>query len=138
MTHYQHAQKVFREMGFMSSGYYPDTNQRALSVMMTHGSQESFDKTIASVKKIMPYMKMGESEPVTEHVKRFGVFEHTLSEYGVYNLAINEEKDIYIVTLHRYHRASIHKKCKSLEELLHYVQDNLWYDGKKSNDDYDD
>lgn len=129
MPRYKHAQKFFSSMGFNMSGYHTDTMQRGLSVMMTHGSKESYDKTLESVKKVLPYLKEGGADPLTEKCKRFGVFEHTLSEHGVYHLAINEEKNIYTIIIHRYHRASIHKETKSLEELLKYVQDNLWYDG---------
>ncbi len=119
---YDAAMTYWRDMGFACSGYYPDTQQRGLQIMMTRDKPESLQKTLAGLKRIIPVLK-----PLKDNNKVISIFEHTCSEYGCYSLIITPEEK-YQIGLMRHHRASTETTFDDLEAALTYIQRVHYYD----------
>lgn len=111
--------------GLHSGGYLPDTGQRCITVCLTRDDTHSLSRTIHALNEILPYIK----PMVKEYTgyKYIGVFENTLSQYGVYFLLIHEKDDVFKLMQTVYSRTSELKRFTSLKELIKYVQKNYWY-----------
>lgn len=64
---------------------------------------------------------------------RLGIFEHTLSEYGTYDLIDCKTKPRLEVW--RYHQQSFPQQFENLKEALEYISKNLWYEDEDKIDD---
>lgn len=120
-------EEMLGKMGLHTGGYNPTTNQTFIEVSLTYGDAGSLEKTIESLKTLLPFIS-----PIIEGNKAIGIFEHTLSQYGVYEMLINEEKGHYEIQKTAWHNTSSVKTFKSLAEMIKYVQEHHWYDGKES------
>jgi hypothetical protein len=124
------------KIGLFHSGYLPGTNQRSVKVMLTKGSEESYEKTVAALRELLPYIKplpgtddRGLKDEYAGY-KYIGVFDHGLSEYASYSIRIREETDEYLIVQARYSTRETLKKFNSLEDLIKCVQDRFWYNEK--------
>ena len=130
-------QDLARSLGFYSSGYNPNTNQRSWRIMLTKGSQESYDKTLKGLKLLIPhlkYSKIAYKDNNYNTVEMLGItisiFEHSLSKHGVYDLTIFETGNTPYAIIKTYRSSrSISKSFATLEESVKYIQEHLWYDG---------
>ena len=114
---------------------------------MTKGSQESYDKTLTSLKLLIPHLKSFEIKNVREGNlrgeinltgKKIGIFEHTCSQFGVYNLFISDTgKKPYSILKTVYNRTTLMNSFATLEEIVKHIQENIWYDGGETNN-YDE
>lgn len=119
------ASKFFQDMGVMSFGFRRDTMQRAITITMTKGSEESFTKTKAAVETILPYLKEGE-----DGNRRFDILEHTCSAGGTsYDLVIHTDGTA-TVSSGRWDR----QKPTTLDKALRYIQENVWYESVNEED----
>jgi hypothetical protein len=107
--------------------YDQDTQQRVLTVSIPKDNTEITEAVHSALITVLPFVKLTESRTENFQVKSLKIFEASLSEGGVYNLEINEEKESYKVTLTRYGRASTHKQFSSLKDSLTYISKELYY-----------
>jgi len=122
---YKARQEAAKKIGLLCSSYWTKTNQPCLSVMLTYGSQESLDKTLAAIKIVAPHMI-----PI-DGLLWFQIFEHTLSAAGSYYLKVKPDLSRAEIYRGSYQRIGEWP----LEHALRYIQKNHWYDGKRSYDD---
>lgn len=131
MARHKFGESVFHAMGLWSSGYNPETNQRAVSMMLYRDEPDSKAQTLEALRTILPYIKprtikMGYDED--DIVAKFvDVFEHGLSEYAVIWAVVDEPKSAFYSMWTRYSRTEVEKKFKTLEDLVDYIQKNHWY-----------
>lgn len=116
---YEARGKYWRDKGFWHSGYYPEIEQVGLKLMLYKGNKDNLEQTIKSVEEVLPFLK-----PI-DGKKRFGIFEHTLSENGSFSLEIDDDSIDLVV--HRYHRRSVEESFKTVHEMVEYVQENHYY-----------
>lgn len=120
-SRYAEREKFWEEIGLDCSGYFPDINQVCLDLQMTRGCEMSFQKTMRALEMVIPHIKSNR-----DGNKKLGVFEYTLSEYGIYEIEVNDlgfflNKRVYGIKHHL-------KTFKSLEELVRYIQEYHYYD----------
>ena len=115
------AEKFFKNLGLETSGYFPKTGQRRVRVSLIRGCDKSLEGTLSGLNKVLPFIKPIDGE------KLISIFEHTLSEYGSYSIAISNSYD---VVKHTYGRKSVEKSFNSLLDCLKYVQYVHYYELK--------
>jgi hypothetical protein len=76
MTYHRYVTEQFNNIGLWVEGYWSDTGDRCLKIMMTKGSRECFDITKKAVELIAPLLTEQDG------MVRFGIFEHSLSAGG--------------------------------------------------------
>lgn len=119
-------ESFWREFGLHRGGMRRETKQSYLEVALTYNDEKSLEKNLKALEKVLPYIKS------IEGYKKIGIFEHTLSEFGSYELLI--KKDEYSVS----HYYGYNKdKFKTLRAALEYIQKNHWYDGKETDGEED-
>jgi len=125
---YKAREEFWHNFGLHRAGSFRETNQVALSVKLTYGSEKSLAQQLKALDKVLPYIK-----PQNDGMKKLPIFEHTLSEFGSYWLRVSEDRKQYIIES----RYRDEKEFKSLADALKYIQKYHWYDGKdKEDDDY--
>jgi hypothetical protein len=127
MNVYRAYDKKLLSMGLWSGGYIPETGQRGVKVMLIKDDEESLKKTIVGLEKVLPFIK----PIVTSGYKIVGIFEHTLSENGVFYMLIDDKNSVYKLMSDVYRRTHELKKFNSLESIIKYVQENHWYETKQ-------
>jgi len=112
------------------SGYYPETMEAALSVMVER-NDESERKAVEGVKffasivePFTPERSLKEDEPKRVY---FGVFENSLSEHGVYRLNLLPDLQDITLCITVYSRESEVAKFKSVENAIRYIREHHWY-----------
>lgn len=128
-TVYERALKVFSEMGLLVSCEWRDTGQRCLNVMLTRGSQESLEKTLAAIRELSGHYK-----PQPDGFVHYSVFENTLSESGSYYLLVSPDFASAMVTQHSYSRVTTLFEG-DLKSAVAFVQENHWYDDPEEEGD---
>lgn len=96
-TLYKAQQKFFKEYGLHNDGYLPATEkdgvfQRGFSVCFYRNDGHPKDWTVAQqIDKVIEFMDKYHSKilPMKDGTFYIGVFEHTLSEYGIYTILVN-------------------------------------------------
>ena len=105
-----------------SMGYNPKTNQYRISLQlsrsMTDIEVDNFCSLLES--EILPAIKS------TDGIKILGIFEHSLSAYGVYELEISSAS--FDLVIHRYTRKSVEASFASLKDAIYYIKENHYYE----------
>jgi hypothetical protein len=136
MPLYYESERQIQELGLRGGGKWTMTGQKNISLTMYKNDPDNLQKTYDSVLLLLPYMipfpKEGRKDRIIEEFigkKVFGIFEHTLSENGIYYFLISENGNTEI-GIQRYSRFSILKEFKTILDGLKYVQNNLYYEEK--------
>lgn len=116
---YKARSKFWSKSPLYLSGYNPETKQSAFKLKLIKGGSESLESTISEIERILPFIKANNG------VKKFGVFEHTLSEGGSYSVEITENS--YSLYITSWSRTSLIKSFDNLRELVQYVQKHHYY-----------
>lgn len=120
---YGECQKFFRELGLCVSGYYSYSEQKALEIMLYKGVQGNLDKTFESINTVLPFIK-----PINDKGEcRFKLFEHTLSECGIYDLKVDKE-GVWTLNKTTYGRERVEKTFENLYDALKYCQQHHYYE----------
>lgn len=120
---YEECQKFFLELGLRVSGRYPYSEQKALEIMLYKGVQDNLDKTFESVNIVLPFIK-----PINDKgERRFKLFEHTLSEWGIYDLKVDKE-GVWTLNKTTYGRERVEKTFENLYDALKYCQQHHYYE----------
>lgn len=112
-------QKFWSSMGLYQSGYFPETEQIQLELMLYKGACDNLEQTVTALEDVLPLVK-----PL-KGVKRLKIFEHTLSEYGSYRVEISETS--FDVVVWTYGRKSTVKSFDNLRSMVQYVQQHHYY-----------
>jgi hypothetical protein len=136
MALYHEAERQIQQLGLWGSGEWCNTTkQKCIKLMMYKENPDNLQKTYNSILSLLPYIiplpaKNTEGEPVEEEFidkKIFGIFEHTLSENGIYFFLISKNGSTEIAR-QRYSRLSILKRFETIMDGLKYIQNNFYYE----------
>lgn len=119
-SRYTEREKYWKSLGLDCFGYFPDRNQVSLELMLTKGCEKSFQKTVETLEMILPHMKKG-----CDGNKNLGVFEYTLSEYGCYEIEVNNLG--FFLNKWEYGTKYHLKIFESLEDMVGYIQEHHYY-----------
>ena len=126
---YKAREKYWHDKGLWCSGYFPEIEQISLKMVLYKGKKDNLEQTIATLEQVIPLLK------VHKGVKHLGVFEHTCSEHGSYDVEITDTSFDLIVW--RWSRKSTVKSFDNLRNLVEYVQEHHYYRDSES-DRYDE
>ena len=116
-------------MGLWVSGYYPFSEQNAIEIMLYKGAEDNLEQTYESLNVILPFIK-----PINEEGdRRFKLFEHTLSEWGVYDLRLSKE-GVWTLNKTTYGREKVEKTFENLYDALKYCQQHHYYESSDEED----
>jgi len=124
---YKARQKFWSSMRLHQSGYFPETEQIQLELMLYKGIGDNLEQTVTALEEVLPFIK-----PL-KGVKRLKIFEHTLSEYGSYRVEISETS--FDVVVWTYGRKSTVKSFDNLRSMVQYVQQHHYYESSVDEDD---
>lgn len=129
---YKKRDKFWRDKGLKNSGYFANINQVKLEIMVYKGEGDNLEQTITSLEEALPLIKEQDG------VKHIGIFEHTLSEGGCWDIEITDSS--FDLTLHYFHRRTVEKSFDNLCSLVEYVQEHHYYesslDQEEDGEDY--
>ncbi|MEH2517400.1 hypothetical protein V1279_002973 [Bradyrhizobium sp. AZCC 1610] len=117
LSYHRHVLDAFNDIGIFADGFWSDTNDRCLRIMLTKGSQESFDTTKKAIELIAPLLTEKDG------MVRFGIFEHSLSSGGIYTLLVSKDLKRAKVKLNRWDKFE-----GTLNEVLIRIQRDHYYD----------
>lgn len=121
----KYREKVLRDIGLDSSGYFDTINQTCIRITLHKNDSHSVAKNLQGLKKIFPYLK-----PVEDGFVIVDIFEHTLSECGVYRLWIDKENKKYQITKTTYGHRKVLKEFNDLKKALEYIQEHHYYESR--------
>lgn len=113
------------------SGFWSDTREASFKLKVER-TDESERKSLAGLKFFTPLYKPHEDGYVW-----FELFEHTLSEHGIYKLKVKPDLTDLHLTFARYSRESVEKRFKTPEEAVQYIRIYHYY-GDGPDRDYED
>jgi hypothetical protein len=131
-AHYRAAKDAMAKLGLMNSGFYENTNQISISIVINKNEYKKIPKIMKSIDILLPFLK-----PVVDGFICFGIFEHTLSKHGIFQLKINKKLKGYIsCTRYGHEEVTIGSKTdlSPLEDLLKYCAKELWYEDETGED----
>jgi hypothetical protein len=117
---YKAREKYWQDKGLWHSGYFPETQQINLQMMLYKGDKDNLEQTISSLEGVLPLIK------IHNGVKRLDIFEHTCSAHGSWTVEITDKS--YDLIVHRCHRKSTEKSFTTLRDLVKYVQEFHYYE----------
>lgn len=127
---YKAREQYWQDKGLWHSGYFPDTQQINLKMILYKGKKDNFEQTIQVLEEVLPFIKERDG------VKHLDIFEHTHSENGCWSVEITEGS--FYLILHRWHRRSVNQSFKTLRELVQYVQEHHYYESSFDENQDDD
>jgi hypothetical protein len=135
MTRYRAAERLLTELGVrMGGGMLRESQQRVVCISL---SRKATPERRAEVKKaletLLPVIIPIEIEG--EKVKYIDIFEHTLSEYGIYFAGQVVETGKWKVYKTTYGSTRELEELNSLDDFLMAVQTRYWYDGWEDDDE---
>lgn len=108
-----------------TNGYYPDTNQSAVQIMLYRKDDETvLAKMAEGIELLLPAVKPLKEIGSDEGVKLFDIFEHTLSQSGSWTLAYDVKDQIWHVRRNRFDERMYAK----LIDALRSIRDRNYYD----------
>lgn len=123
---YKALQAAVRKYGLHQAGYWLETRQSVIEVMLYQDDVADMNRQIEGLKKIIPHLI-----PFEAGNKRIKIFEDTLSENGSYSLFIWPDR--YELVHTRYSHDYVKKTTATLEEIVDYIRINHWYEEGKRN-----
>lgn len=100
------------------SGYYSETREWCIKVKVYKGHEPSYSKNLAGIKFFA-----GLLTPHKDGYVHFGIFEHTLSASGGYELLVRPDLSHSLIK----HRYSDNSGFGTVEAALSFIQKNHWY-----------
>ena len=126
---YKAREKFWDDKGLWHSGYFPEISQIHLEIMLYKGVNDNLERVFTALQEVLPYIK------TQNGVKRLGIFEHSLSENGSYDIEITDKS--FGLVVHRYGRKSAVKSFDNLLSLLQYVQKHHYYESSEDEDGHE-
>lgn len=128
MERYREAEKMLSELGFHMGGYCPYSKQKCAQIMLYKGVNDNVEQVYENLVKILPLIKIHNEKGE----KRFKLFEHSLSENGVYELVLKDNSTKLVVW--RYHQENFIKEWANLKDALLYCQQHHYYESSFTED----
>ena len=135
-------EKILKEYGLTGSGYNPQTNQHAIKLTINENdSDEKLENIEKGLLKILPIIKpfshdFKEPGMFKNPLKMIGIFEHTLSQNGIYNLVVDPNNNNHCAVIcHSWSRISSKKEFNSLMDALKHIRKYHYYESKNGNND---
>lgn len=130
MERYDAAQEMIESLNLHMGGYYPFSDQKAIEIMLYKGRNDNLNYVYNSLIKILHLVK-----PMNKDGdKRFKLFEHTLSEYGIFYLRYTASGE-WILSKTTYGREQEIEKWDNLMEALIYCQKHHYYEGSEDGEE---
>jgi hypothetical protein len=124
MKEYYFAHAQIEKLGLRLSGRWGDTSQPVVEIALT---PQNLGQTYESLKLVLPFI-----HPCTrdrfEGLKRVSVFEHTLSEHGVYALGVGADGGTCKLFRATYGWITTEREFTSLLDALKYIQRHHYYE----------
>lgn len=125
-------------------GYNSKTLQASFQIKLVKGDPSFTEKTKCEIETLFPHFKTSPIE-VNKNDKKvtldgvyFGIFESSLSENGIHFAIINMNTNEYHYCTTCWHHTEHKKQFASLDELLSFIENNVYYQTLKQRDrDYD-
>lgn len=130
---------LLTEYGLCHGGYWAATNQRAVKVRFKKQDCDKNRKQIEGLKLLLPYILpipevKDEKDKILVGCKPVDIFEHTLSEGGVYQFYVRPDNTV-ILSFTRYYRTT-YTEIGDFDAAMKYIQQHHWYDSDDSSDRY--
>lgn len=110
------------EIGLRRSGFFLSTNQTCIQILLGRNDGDGIQKALEGIRLLKSILK-----PLADGFIRFSVFEHTLSEFGIYNAKLSPDKDEAFITKTTYGHESVIFGPASLLEVLTEISKEHWY-----------
>ncbi len=117
---HRHCRDEIYKLGFWMDGYFPETNQYKLSLMMNYDDPKTYDQTLKGIRHFTKYMRPLASNYFDDGEFRFGIQEYTLSKNGFPQFHLSTDLTKAVVSFTRYHGIRIVFEG-SMEDALSYV-----------------
>ncbi len=142
---YELLQNALKDSCVMQTGYYPETNQRCITVKIskneTDENLKTTEKTILNyIEEAIPFDLLKINSTITfdypysykyeksitkiENFNTIKISEKTLSASGIYSLVFSQDK--WFVTRSSHNRYEIISKIGNLFETLEYIRENVY------------
>jgi len=122
MEKYRLREKKLAEINLRSQGFFHEIEQVQVCISLIRNDIASLPDTMKGLKKILKHIK-----PMKGY-KRFDIAESTFSEFGVYELLIDEENNKYNIQLTKWSSPKIIDKFDNLKEALVKIQHTYFYE----------
>ncbi len=110
------ANQVLASLGLMGSGYFPETNQRAVRIALKRADAGSVDTVHAGLLVVMPHLK-----PLKDGWCYVGILEATLSARTSFKLRFLPDGSEFQCVHYRYDRVVIERASADLVDVLRYI-----------------
>ena len=120
----RHRFESLRKIGLGSSGYVLDTNQAMIQITVSREDKKYNQKIVKGLKKILPYIKPIKNEKGIP----IDIFEHTLSQDGIYEVSINKETQKCRLTVTICGRTKEIKRFKTIKDMVDYLAIYHYYE----------
>lgn len=128
---------LLTEYGLYHGGCWNATNQRAVSVRFKKQDCDKNLKQIEGLKLLLPYILpipevKDEKDKILVGCKPVDIFEHTLSEDGVYQFYVRPDNTVILSFTRYYH--TTYTEIGDFDVAMKYIQQHHWYDSDDSSD----
>jgi hypothetical protein len=108
-----------------ASGYFPDTNQSAVQIMLYSKDGDAvLEKMAEGIQLLLPAIKPIKEIGHDEGIILFDIFEHTLSEHGSWTMAYDVKDRIWHIRRNRFDERMYAK----LIDALRSIRERHYYD----------
>lgn len=130
MVAYRAAERLLSEIGLRSpGGMFRESKQRVVGIQIGRRAKpETVAQVKASLEKVIPAIIPIKSELDTTQVRYIDIFEHTLSEGGIFFAEQIVETGKWRVLKTTYGRTRLIEDFKNIDDFLAAVQRNWYYD----------
>lgn len=121
MELYRERASFFRNLGFETGGTLAGSDSVVLR-MTLFKDRSTNEKTIEVINKVLPYCG------IVNDMKRFGIFEHTLSERGTFELHYHVNDCEWQISKTAWSMTEIIRKSDNLEDIIDYLSQHHYYE----------
>lgn len=121
---YKRSKEMAEQIGVQMEGYFRDTGQRVAKFDIPYKDANKVDIVAKAIRFLLPFYR-----PLKDGTIRFSIFEHTLSEWGVYTLRYHTDgrEEAWDILLTRYSRDEVQKTFSTLHGALTYISEHHYY-----------
>ena len=134
--YHEFSRRLESEFGMSHSGRWSSTEQPVAKICIELDKAGSVERNRKGVRELAPLLL-----PIEDGMAGFGIFEHTLSEGGIYQLLVAPDLSRARLTFTRYRRTSVEIEG-DFETVFARIVERHWYSksgcGDRSDDDEDE
>ena len=114
--HYKACNKALNSLGLQGSGYFHETNQRAIKIAVKRRSEESVAAIATSLEIVMPHLV-----PLKDGWCYISILEYTLSARTSYKLRFRPGREEYQCVYYSYDGMHVDYSSNSLRDMLTFI-----------------